>query len=44
MPKGDVTLIDGNVRLHTTVEGDRVTVALPKGLANAPVALKFSIE
>ena len=44
VPKGDVTLIDGNVRLHTTVEGDRVTVALPKGLANAPVALKFSIE
>ncbi len=44
VPKGDVTLIDGNVRLHTTVEGDRVTVDLPQGLANAPVALKFSIE
>lgn len=42
IPKGRLTMLDGNRRLSYKVDGDRVTVKLPKGLKPGPVALRFT--
>ena len=43
LPKGKMTLLDGNksLKYKTTADG-RVTVTLPKGLPNMPLAIKFT--
>jgi len=44
IPKGRVTLLSGGRTLPFTVLGDRVTVTLPRGLANDSIALKFTVQ
>lgn len=44
LPAGRMTLLAGGKTVRYRVEGDRVRVTLPKGLADEPVAFRFSIE
>ena len=44
IPTGRMTLLDGDRKVNYKVEGDTVTVALPKGLPNLPLALKFTTK
>ena len=44
LPKGKVILIDGNKELDTQIKGKQVTVTLPQGMPNQPVALKFDVK
>lgn len=44
IPEGSVTMLDGNRKLKTTVKDGKVTVTLPKGLENAPVAMSFKAK
>ena len=43
LPKGRVTVLNNGKRVRATVRDGKVTVKLPKGLADEPVALKFSL-
>ena len=43
LPKGKVTVLNNGKKVKATVKDGKVTVKLPKGLANEPVALKFSL-
>ncbi|MDE7237176.1 MAG: alpha-L-fucosidase, partial [Paramuribaculum sp.] len=42
LPKGRIVMLDGNRKLSYKVDGDRVTVKLPKGIKPCPVAMKFT--
>ena len=39
-----MTLLDGNRKVKYDVKGDKVTVTLPAGLPDMPVALKFAVK
>ena len=39
-----MTLVDGGRRVKYTVEDGKVRVTLPEGVADAPVALRFTIK
>ena len=41
IPSGPVRLLDGNRKLKYKVQGEKVTVYLPKGLKNDTIALSF---
>ena len=41
LPKGKVTVLNNGKKVKATVKDGQVTVKLPKGLADEPVALKF---
>ena len=44
LPKdGKVTILNNGKKVKATVKGDQVTVKLPKGLKQEPVALKFAL-
>lgn len=43
LPKGRITLLDGNRKLNYTVNGEEVTVKIPKG-TSAPLAIKFEAQ
>jgi len=44
LPKGGkVTLLNNGKKVKATIKGDQVTLKLPKGLKNEPIALKFSL-
>ena len=44
LPKGKVTILNNGKKVKATVDKDgRVTVKLPKGLSEEPIALKFSL-
>ena len=43
LPKGKVTLLNTGKTLKATVKDGKVTVQLPKGLQQEPLALKFSL-
>ena len=42
VPKGKMTVLANSKRASYQVEGEKVTVALPKGLPNQPLVLKFT--
>ncbi|MDE7151524.1 MAG: alpha-L-fucosidase, partial [Candidatus Amulumruptor sp.] len=42
LPKGRLVMLDGNRKLSYKIEGDRVTVKLPKDVKPGPVALRFT--
>ncbi|MDE6588270.1 MAG: alpha-L-fucosidase [Paramuribaculum sp.] len=42
LPKGRLVMLDGNRKLSYKVDGDRVTVKLPKDIKPGPVALRFT--
>ena len=44
VPTGKMTLLKGNKRVKYCVDGDRVEVTLPAGMANEPVALQFTVK
>ena len=44
VPTGKMTLLKGNKRVKYRVDGDRVEVTLPAGMANEPVALQFTVK
>ena len=44
VPKGKVTLLQNGKSLKCTKKDGKVSVKLPKGLKNEPIALKFQIE
>ncbi len=44
IPEGRMTLLDGNRKVKYVVKGDKVTVTLPAGLPDMPVALKFAVK
>ena len=41
--KGKVTLLNNGKKIKATVKGDQVTLKLPKGLKQEPIALKFAL-
>ena len=41
VPKGKMTVLANGKRASYQVEGEKVTVTLPKGLPNLPLVLKF---
>ena len=41
--KGKVTLLNNGKKIKATVKGDQVSIKLPKGLRNEPLALKFTL-
>ena len=43
VPAGKVTILNNGKKVKATVKDGKVTVKLPKGLKNEPVALKFSL-
>ena len=43
LPKGKVTVLNNGRKVKPVVKDGKVTVALPKGLRDEPVALKFSL-
>ena len=43
-PVGRMTLLKGNRAVNYTYKDGKVTVKLPKGLKNEPVALKFNVK
>jgi DUF1680 family protein len=43
LPKGKVTVLNNGKKVKAIVKDGKVTVKLPKGLAQEPVALKFSL-
>ena len=43
LPKGKVTVLNNGKKVKAVVKDGQVTVKLPKGLADEPVALKFSL-
>ena len=44
LPKdGKVTILNNGKKVKATVKGDQVTVKLPKGLKQEPIALKFAL-
>ena len=43
-PEGRMTLLKGNRAVNYTYKDGKVTVKLPKGLKNEPVALKFNVK
>ncbi len=44
IPTGKMTLLDGNRKVSYSVKDGKVTVKLPKGLPDMPVALKFEAK
>ncbi len=44
VPEGKVTLLAGNKTLKYKKDGEKVTVTLPKGLKNEPIALSFKVK
>jgi alpha-L-fucosidase len=44
LPKGKVKMLKGNKTLKCERNGDNVTVHLPKGIKNEPIALQFDIK
>jgi alpha-L-fucosidase len=44
LPKGKVKMLKGNKTLKCVSKGDNVTVYLPKGIKNEPIALQFDIK
>ena len=43
LPKGKVTVLNNGKKVKATIKDGKVTVKLPKGLADEPIALKFAI-
>ena len=43
-PEGRMTLLNGNRPVSYTYKDGKVTVKLPRGLKNEPVALKFNLK
>ena len=43
LPKGKVTVLNNGKKVKAIVKDGKVTVKLPKGLAEEPIALKFSL-
>ena len=43
LPKGKVTVLNNGKKVKAIVKDGKVTVKLPKGLAQEPIALKFSL-
>ena len=43
-PEGRMTLLKGNRPVSYTYKDGKVTVKLPRGLKNEPVALKFNLK
>ena len=43
LPKGKITVLNNGKKVKAVVKDGQVTVKLPKGLANEPIALKFSL-
>ena len=43
LPKGKVTVLNNGRKVKAVVKDGQVTVKLPKGLAQEPIALKFSL-
>ena len=43
IPKGKVTVLNNGKKVKATIKDGTVSVKLPKGLADEPVALKFSL-
>lgn len=43
LPKGKVTVLNNGKKVKAAVKDGQVTVKLPKGLVNEPIALKFSL-
>ena len=43
LPKGKVTVLNNGKKVKATIKDGTVSVKLPKGLADEPVALKFSL-
>ena len=44
VPTGDVILLSTGKKVSVKVNGDQVTVTVPKGLANLPLAFKFDVK
>lgn len=44
VPKGKMTVLANGKRTSYKVDGDKVTVTLPKGLPNQPLVLKFALK
>ncbi|MBR1569522.1 MAG: alpha-L-fucosidase [Bacteroidales bacterium] len=44
LPSGKVTVLNNGKQVKATVKDGKVTLSLPKGLAQEPVALKFSLR
>ncbi len=44
VPDGKVTLLSGNKTLKYKKDGDKVSVTLPKGQKNEPVAMSFKVK
>lgn len=44
VPKGKMTILANGKRASYKVDGDKVTVSLPKGLPDQPLVLKFALK
>ena len=44
IPKGQVTILNNGKKVKATVKDGQVTVKLPKGLADEPIALMFNLK
>lgn len=41
MPKGNIRIVNNNRKVKYSCDGDNVTVTLPEGLKDEPIALYF---
>lgn len=44
IPTGTMKLLNKNVSVRYQCDGDKVKVTLPKGLANEPLAFRFTVK
>lgn len=44
LPKGKMTLLSSQKKVSYRIKGDQVTVTLPKGIANEPLAFRFQVK
>ena len=44
LPTGKVTLLKGNKNVSYKIQDGKVTLTLPKGLANEPLAFRFDVK